>query len=147
MENITKWKILENYKTNQNIEFLERKQQSNQRIFKHLSHRVDYLNLKMSAIEVMFIMKARFDLLGLNGNRFGENVEKKCSFCSSNLIEDSFHLVGKCSKYRDLRMELLGKRELNEQEITDVLDGKKCSWKSLSQFIKKSLDIRKSLIG
>ena len=54
----------------------------------------------LSSIEIMWIMKARCDMLGLNVNKFEPNADKRCSLCSEK-VENGLHFIGKYRKITD----------------------------------------------
>lgn len=136
---------IENYKVHHLNQCLEKQAQSTSRFYKHLSYQVDYLHARLNARERMYIIKSRCDILGLNGNLFG-NVNKQCSLCNRNLTENVHHLVGECSQYEELRMAMLGKRTLDIRESINLLNGRICEWKVLAEFVKKALEIRGAMI-
>lgn len=57
------------------------------RIYKHLNHdrTLYYMNGSYSTREISWIMKARSEMIYLNGNKFDANeVERSCSLCNLN---------------------------------------------------------------
>lgn len=146
-----RWKFciksaMENYQVNWNLQMLTKKVGSVERIYKYLSSDVHYLYSGLNTRENMYIFKSRCDLLRLNGNLFGPNIDKRCTICNINAIENVYHLVGECPKYDAIRLSSLGARKLQNYEVLSTLNGKRCSWKKLADFIKTCLNVRETYL-
>lgn len=132
---------IENCKVNHFNKCLQKKSQSTTRIYKYLTHQTSYMHLRLSSTTIMYIMKARLDMLGLKGNQFG-NQDKSCQQCNMSTIENTHHFIAECPKFKELRTSSFGKEDLQHQEAVDLLNGKICEWKMVAHFIKNALEIR-----
>jgi hypothetical protein len=132
---------IENYKVIHFNKCLQKQSQSTTRFYKNLSHEISYMHLNLSSTTIMYIMKARLDILGLRGNLFG-NQDKYCQQCNLHSVENTFHFIAECPKFRELRFNSFGKRDLLQHEAEELLNGKIWDWKLVAHFIKKALEIR-----
>lgn len=87
---------IENYKISYFKQCVDKQLASDRRFYKHLSFRVNYMKTNLKRSDLSLIIKARCDILDLNGNRFGTTEDKRCSLCNLNTIENVFHFMGEC---------------------------------------------------
>lgn len=120
---------------------------SSGRIYRHLDFTKGstYFNeLKQS--EIMWIFKARCDMIVLNGNRFNENEARICSLCNSQEIENIQHFIGRCPMLTEFRRLYFKKSRILDNEIIDILNGKD-NYRSLLNYLTNALAYRKELIN
>lgn len=138
---------IENLKTNLRNKKLNQ-QNETQRIYKKLNPaNGSYLMEHLNSFDVMWIIKARCDILGLNVNKFDQNADKRCSLCNTNEVEDVLHFIGRCPVLKEFRLVWLRKYALEEIEVIRLLNGEGLTWSNLSNYIKKSWEYRKLLIN
>lgn len=134
---------LERLKKNEEMRF--RIFQSNTRIYKNLDHTRGqfYINGNYDINSISWIIKARGDLIKLNGSE-----SKLCSLCNRREIETLQHFLGTCPILAEFRYRYFGKKQLTEIEIINTLDGV-CtnSWTNLVKYICVSLRYRQELIN
>lgn len=81
------------YQRNNRLE----QQRTTQKIYKQLAPaNGKYCNSQLSYNEIMWVTKARCDVLNLNVNKFEQNADKRCSLCNTNEVENVLHFIGKC---------------------------------------------------
>lgn len=149
--NPERWKYcikasLENYRVKHQQNFLLKKEASETRFYKELSHHVSYLHGEAKGKDLMYIAKARCDVLGLNANNFDDNRSKMCPLCSLNKEENIFHFFGECLYLQGLRCSSFSRSCLTKEEVIDILNGTACTWGILAKFIKEALYLRNSKI-
>ena len=82
--------------------------------------------------------------------------ERTCNFCTTNEVEDEFHVILKCSYYENIRMEMLDKLKLftdiqNIDEkhlfvwLMNYNEGDSTVAKIITDYVKEVFDKRKSL--
>lgn len=62
------------------------------RFYKYLSTQstnISYLEDELKGFEISLIVKSRLDILALNGNRFGENVDKDVHYVTEMKLKTS----------------------------------------------------------
>lgn len=119
--------------------------QSSSRIYKSLDHTKGpfYINGNYDINSISWIIKARGDLIKLNGSE-----SKLCSLCNLREIETLQHFLGACPILGEFRYRYFGKNQLTELEIVNVLDGLYVnSWKNLVKYICVALRYRNELIN
>lgn len=94
---------------------------------------------------IMWIFKARCDLIELNGSRHSRRSLKKCSLCNTDETENIQHFIGKCPILNSYRQQWFNKVTMSEDEIISILNGEK-NWNYLVQYIINALAYRKILI-
>lgn len=126
---------------------LRRKDQTN-RIYRDLDARAGetYINTEHNAVDIMWIFKARTDLIELNANRFGVNLSRICAICNMNEVENLYHFLGRCVAYKDARISYFKKDYLDNTEIINILNGVTVDFKMLVGYIKYCIQYRKILI-
>ena len=117
------------------------------RIYKHLNIESisTYINNTCNPHQIMWIFKARCDLIELNATRFSEQRSKLCSMCNLREQEDVYHFLGKCPILKEFRKQYFDKIELSFDEIIFILN-ESFLYKKLVNYIIKALDYRKLLI-
>ncbi|XP_075170471.1 uncharacterized protein LOC142242833 [Haematobia irritans] len=95
-----------------------------------------YLVEHLSQDEMMWIFKARGDMIALNSNRFQIHTNPKCSMCNTDEIENIQHFLGRCPALKEFRLMFFHKQSLNENELINILNGCVINWKSLACFLK-----------
>lgn len=141
-------KLLMALRNNNYGENLKRKDQTN-RIYRNLDAKAGetYINMEHSAEDIMWIFKARLDLIELNANRFGVNLSRICSICNMNEVENLYHFLGRCVAYKDIRIIYFKKDYLDNTEIINILNGITVDFKNLVAYIKYCIQYRKILIA
>lgn len=137
---------LENYKVKFYQKCLDRKRTSSQRFYKNLDHQVSYIHQIQRAKDIMIIARARCDVLGLNANSFDSNMNKRCTLCNSQEIEDIRHFLGSCEFLNILRIQAFGKNKLTHEEVVEVLNGISYPWGSVIRFVKEALSLRRNIL-
>lgn len=113
------------------------KEASLNRIYKKLrTHDINYHQLKMQSSDLMYIAKARIDLLGLNHNRFGENLVRTCNLCNMNVLENMHHFMGVCPTLSNIRKSHFKKSNIAENEVVAILNGEQFTWATLASYIR-----------
>lgn len=97
--------------------------------------------------KIMWLLRARSDLLNLNGNRFQANASKICSLCNVNEIENVQHFLGTCPILSEFRCYYFGKTTLSNEEIVNVLNLKAIELKNIVNYIVYSLKYRSELVN
>ncbi|XP_058977311.1 uncharacterized protein LOC131802012 [Musca domestica] len=131
-------------------ENLRLKQQSQDRIYKHLDYRMGemYFTDSFTSDQISWIFKARCGLINLNATRFNtENAERKCTLC--NLIRDETlqHFIGECPILAEFRTSFFQSAILSEEDVINILDGREAHyWRQLVIYLKICLNYREFLI-
>lgn len=143
----TNKRLLINLKHRKTEEYINLARSSQSRIYKYLdfSKGITYCNENFSPSQIMWIIKARSDMLWLNGSRFNETGSRLCSLCNLNEEESTIHFLGRCPILKEIRLACLAKTFLNENETIAVLNGYK-EWKNLAVYIEKAIFYRKFLV-
>lgn len=133
-----------------NIKIKEKREKisASNRIYKYLDTQLEnsYITDQFTINEIMYIFKARSNLIELNGTRFDTSRSKMCSLCCMNVEEDLYHFMAVCPILRQYRFLNFSKPFLIYTEFLEVLNGK-YGWHALSNFISKSLNYRSFLIN
>jgi len=95
--------------------------------------------------QLSLIFKARGGLLCLNANPFVRRFSELCSVCNLQVAEDTFHFIGICPIYRNIRIHLLGKAELSSAEVIDLLNGLNAT--HLFEFLARALKYRSLILN
>ena len=104
-----------------------------------------YFTDKLPAYAIGLILKARGDLLNLNGRAFKDNTLGLCTICNMDAVEDTHHLIGVCPIYRAYRLKYFGSRLLSREEVISVLNSNNFS--NIFNFIKDCLQYRELIIN
>lgn len=117
-------------------------------VYKYLdfSSGVNYFHGNLNIKQIRWIFKARANIIGLNGARWRNGQQRKCSLCNLSVEETVQHFVGTCPVLKEIRVTYLGKCELSEQETIATLNGYQECWRELSSYIEKAFFYRKFLI-
>lgn len=117
------------------------------RIYKHLNipNETTYITNTSDPHQIMWIFKARCDLIELNATRFSEHRSKLCSMCNLREQENITHFLGKCPILKEIRQQYFGKIELSFDEIIIILNETNL-YKVLVNYIINALKYRKILI-
>lgn len=117
------------------------------RIYKYLDITVGvrYINNITTPKHIMWIFKARSDLIELNATRFSEHRSKLCSLCNIREDENIEHFLGKCPVLKEYRILYFGKIVLTMNEIIFILNEHNM-YKKLVNYIINALEYRKTLI-
>lgn len=118
------------------------------RIYKYLDTTAGFriFSEEFNQENLTWILKARSDLIKLNGNRFQVNASSICTLCNSQETENIAHFLGRCNALNEFRVRYLKKSFLNETEIIDVLNGTSVNWNYLASYVKRSVEYRNFLI-
>lgn len=128
---------------------IHKSQQSLERIYKNLdsSKGISYCVEKYNQEQISYIMRARGDILWLNGNTFGDVDARLCSLCNLREVENSKHFIGKCPVLNEIRIRFLKRVNLTDEEIHHVLNGgENLDWMGLINYIKYALKYRNTLV-
>lgn len=130
-------------------EHVHKSQESQSRIYKFLDNSLGatYCNEHFTQTQIGYIMRARADMLGLNGSRYGTENEQICSICNLREVETVQHFIGRCPIFSAIRMKHFNKRALSETEVIYTLNGcEDICWSPLYNYLRESLTYRKMLI-
>lgn len=119
------------------------------RVYKDLDYNQgkQYVNFVNNPRNIMWIFKARSDLICLNSSRFANRSNTLCTLCNLREDETIFHFVATCPILREFRIFCFDKRVLTQNEFINILDGKSDSdWKNLIEYFNCALNYRKFLI-
>lgn len=97
--------------------------------------------------KVMWIFKARCDLIKLNGSRFTKNSSKLCSLCNMKEIENIQHFICRCPILNNFRSQQFGCITISEEDLVKILDGELYTWQNLVNYIINAYNYRKLLIN
>lgn len=126
---------------------LQRALNSSTRIYKHLDHYVGQYYFKdgFKRSKIMWIFKARCDLIYLNGS--SRNAPSNCTLCNLNECETLEHFMGRCPILKPYRIANFGKARLLKEEIIDALNGiNDINWNNLVKYITSALSYRKLIM-
>ena len=98
-----------------------------------------------SAHITCLLIKARGGLLDLNGRSFTNNTTTLCTICNINEDETTYHFLGVCPIYNDIRRRSFGKSHLCVNEVLTILNGKNLY--SLYKYLVQSSKYRKLIIN
>jgi len=118
---------------------------SSSRIYKHLDHSIgpQYFKDEYPRTKIMWIFKARVDLIYLNGM-----YNRNCSLCNLNETEVIQHFLGRCPILKRIRKIYLGREFLSQEQIIDVLNGvNDTNWNNLVKFITDALKYRNLILN
>lgn len=122
--------------------------ENSERIYKEL-YKTDinsYINLNDRS-KIMWIFKARTDLIVLNGTRFTGREQQACSLCDRE-IENTEHFIARCPFLAEIRRIYFGSSVLEHSKFLDVLNGKDDeNWNNLHLFLKEAIIYRKDCIS
>lgn len=105
-----------------------------------------FQNLK-DVKKITWVMKARCNLIKLNGNQFDTDQNNLCTLCNLREKETLVHFLGICPILREFRFQFFGKSNLSDDEVVDALDGRfENGWCKLANYIKISVMYREELI-
>ena len=91
------------------------------------------------------VIKARCGLLNINAKCFKTNTNGYCTICNLDMPENTFHFIGVCPAYKNIRKLYLDKDTLNLNEVIAILNGK--NFNNLYWFLENSLKYRNYLIN
>lgn len=111
-----------------------------------LKENIIYVNDEFSQEKIMWIFKARCDLIILTANEYGARDEDKyCKICNLHQYETLQHFIGICPAFREFRRRYFMKPTLLQTEVISILEDHENRWSSLVKFLKYSLAYRKFL--
>lgn len=139
--------LLENIKCNNNIEYTNKALNSD-RFYKYLNFNKgqEYIRDEFTQNQIMWIMKARCNLIQLNGTRFQNQGSKLCSLCNLREDESILHFIGQCPALKEFRRINYGHNYLTNDQAVSILNGEYCSFTTTVQYIKCAMKYRKFLI-
>lgn len=130
---------------------IERARESDTRIYKYLDYTrcLSYMNGCYTQSEITWILKARCDLIYLNGSTNGATEENAlCTLCNLRELENLNHFLGNCPILREIRDRVFGKPFLTHTEIIEILDGNQIDdWPKLISYLKSATQYRKLIIN
>lgn len=106
----------------------------------------NYFKNEYSLQNISLIMKYRCGLIYLNASPWRTEGSRLCSLCNLSEDEDLMHFLGICPILSEFRLNIYGKRILNENEIIEILNGKD-NYKNLILYVTKAWTYRKFLIA
>lgn len=96
---------------------------------------------------VMWIFKARCDLIKLNGTRFSTSNSQECSMCNTREIETIQHFICICPILNNFRLQQFGCITISEENFVKILNGELYNWETLTKYIINALQYRTILIN
>ena len=138
--------LLSNIKLSTYQEHLQKAVASN-RFYRYLNFCAgpNYINNSCKSIHIMWVFKARSDLIELNATRFGIGKSKKCSLCNLHEEETLPHFIGRCPILKEFRLKYFFNTALSETEIITILN-EKTYHRNLVKYVIEALNYRKILI-
>lgn len=130
-------------------EYINKSQESQRRIYKFLNYTLGftYCNEQFNQMQIGYIMRARADVMGLNGSRYGTN-EQLCAICNLGEVETAAHFIGRCPIFSAIRMKFFYKHRLSDGEVIHFLNGgEDICWFPLYNYLREALSYRKELIN
>lgn len=108
-----------------------------------------YIQFSDSLSKIMWIFKARSDLIYLNGTGFrNENRSAQCTLCNLRENETLRHFLAICPVLREYRIKYFNKIVLTDSEFLNVLNGtNNFDWNNLISYLISALNYRKFLIN
>lgn len=106
-----------------------------------------YFNGISNQNDVMWIFKARCNLLKLNGSRFSTVNSKLCSLCNLREEETVQHFICRCPVLTCFRMQQFNCITISEENFFKILDGELYNWNCLIMYITNALRYRTFLIN
>ena len=143
-------KLIEQMKIQTYHEHITNANSSQHRIYRLLdfSKGLSYCNVKYTQSQISYIMKARSDLLWLNGSLFREEESRSCSLCNLRELESIQHFLGRCPVLNEFRQTYFRSIRLSEEEILYILNGgENDNWLNLYKYVRYALRYRKILIS
>lgn len=146
--NLKKNQLLENLRLSTKLENIQ-SALGTDRFYKYLDHTkgLKYMVDEHNQSTIMWIFKARCDMIELNGTRFTSNSIRLCSLCNLNETEDIQHFLGRCPILKHLRLQYLGYAILPNELIVATLNGAFRNWDNLVKYITNAIKYRKFLIN
>jgi len=140
-------RLLAKLKNKKREEHINIARSSQSRIYKDLdfSKGITYCNDSYSQSNITWIIKARGDMLWLNGNRFNNTGLRICSLCNLCEEEGIAHFLGRCPVLKEIRLACFNQICLNEDEILNILNGYR-GWGNLATYVEKAILYRKYLV-
>lgn len=113
--------------------------------FHDLYSQLDYsvtpsLTTEFSARATSLIIRARGGLLDLNARCFKNNTNGICTICNMHESENTFHFIGICPIYGELRRRHFGHIFLDYNEVINILNGN--DFNSLYLYLESCLKFR-----
>jgi hypothetical protein len=124
-----------------------KKNSSQHRFYQKLNHNKLIIGTNINANDALYVVKARLDVLNLNGNKFEANADKRCTLCDLNVIENLHHFFGVCPKLREFRIQAFQTYHLSEQEVIRILDGEVHAWNTIAWYIRSAINYRRDLVN
>lgn len=100
-------------------------------------------NLKAKFITLIF--KARGGLLNINGRAFKKDTIGICTICNLDEAENTFHLIGICPIFKNIRNYYFGKDHLRRDEFYDILNGQ--NYVNLALYLSHVLQYRNLIMN
>lgn len=128
---------------------IQKAQESERRGYKYLDFNIGvyYCNEKFTLEQISLIMKARGDLFPLNGNKYGPDVDQRCSLCNSGEVESLDHFICRCPVLNGIRIKYFNQSSLERNDLIYILNGcEDFCWLTLCNYLKKAIAYRKTLI-
>lgn len=114
-------------------------------LYPQLNHNISNLLENLNPRATSLVIKARSGLLNINARCFKANTDGNCTICNLGDSENTFHFIGVCPAYRNIRRFYLGQYTLNYDEVITVLNGS--NFNNLYWFLENSLKYRNLLVN
>lgn len=148
----TTLRFLERIKADNKCKKIGKAMQSSTRIYKYLDYSRGslYINDAYNLTEISWILKARCDMIYLNGNRYSTDDESSdlCSLCNLQETETLHHFIGKCPIMNSIRRCFFGNVSLTHGELVGILNGRRSTdWSNLVKYLEAASQYRKLIIN
>lgn len=144
------YQLIEGIKMRSLRDHMTKARESAHRIYKYLNYEVGpiYCNNSFKLSQISCIIRARGDILPLNGSIYRNNISRICSICNMGEEESVCHFVGRCPIFSNYRLKFFNKTFLDENEVIFQLDGgEDMSWSTLYNYLREALKYRDLLIN
>lgn len=136
-------------KYSQRQEHLDAARNSQSRLYKHvdLEKGQIYCTERYTQEQIGYIMRARADVLPLNGNPYMGRSSGLCSMCNLRETETLQHFMGRCPVLNHIRLRYFNKISLTDNDVIYMLNGGEDNcWLNTFHYLKYALIYRSSLI-
>jgi hypothetical protein len=108
-----------------------------------------YLMSSLTKAERSHLAQLRCGILPLKletGRYVGLRVDERiCTLCTDNVVEDETHFILKCSRYNDLRVNLISKCKESSSDFDNMSDIQKLSYVIQNQYVSAAKFIVESM--
>ncbi|KAI8117895.1 hypothetical protein CVS40_10331 [Lucilia cuprina] len=133
--------IVELMKTKEHGEYVLSAENSHHDMYSLLNYNViPIFAAEYSTRATCLLMKVRCGLLNLNGRAYCTNIDSSCTMCNLDEVENTYHFIGVCPIYKDIRKYFFGKIHLYLYEVLNLLNGS--NFYSLYKYTESALRYR-----